>query len=228
MGCTDAAMRGNQKTVLGKDALPNSGLPETTPYLIRRVGWKPLWDKIPALELKQSYQDSPQTIHAYAQVCYNADALLVHLWAKEPHIRAVEQGLLGDPNQDSCLSFFFRPLSGDPRYLSFAFNPNGCMYLGLGRSVHDLTRLLPERTDMLFRPIAQRTEHGWEIYFQIPGVFIQRFFPNFFIGPGKFIRANCYKSGDLTTQPHYYAWNPVGGEEFTFHCPDYFGLMKLE
>lgn len=197
-------------------------------YTIQRVDWRPDWSKIPVLCIDQSYRQSPEDIHAFAQICYHADAILVHLWAEEPRIRAVEKGTLGMPCEDSCLEFFFRPVSGDPRYFNFEFNPNGCLYLGMGRSIYDLTRLVPNHGTELFYPEINRLEDGWEIFFQIPCVFIQRFFPNFFIGPKKSIWANCYKCADLTDPPHYYSWNPIESDEFTFHCPNSFGLMRFE
>ena len=146
-------------------------------YSIQRVDWRPDWTKIPVLCIDQSYQQSPRDIRAFAQICYHADAILVHLWAEEPHIRAVEKGPLGMPCEDSCLEFFFRPVSGDPRYFNFEFNPNGCMYLGIGRGIQDLTRLVPRRGADLFHPVINQSEDGWEIFFQIPCVLFKGFSP---------------------------------------------------
>ena len=197
-------------------------------YTIHRVDRRPDWSQVSIIKMEHSYLQSPDDIRAYAQIGYHADALLVHLWAEEQSIRAVETDVLGMPCEDSCLEFFFRPVSSELRYFNFEFNPNACMYLGIGQSIHDLVRLVPEDAQVLFQPKVQRFKGGWEINFQIPHQFIRRFFPTFSVAPGKTIWANCYKCSDLAEPPHYYSWSPVDCEDFTFHCPHCFGLMKFE
>ena len=39
------------------------------------------------------------------------------------------------------------------------------------------------------------------------------------------IRANCFKCGDLTVQPHYMMWNETTSETPDFHRPQDFGRM---
>ena len=42
------------------------------------------------------------------------------------------------------------------------------------------------------------------------------------------MRANCYKCGDCTVQPHYLAWNPPTSENPDFHRPQDFGALIFE
>ncbi|MEA4965489.1 MAG: carbohydrate-binding family 9-like protein [Oscillospiraceae bacterium] len=194
-------------------------------YRIQRIHSQPDWSAVPVLQIDHPYLETTQDIRAYAQLCYGAEALFVHLWAEELQIRAVEKGALGMPCEDSCLEFFFCPIEGDPRYLNLEFNPNGCFYLGIGSCVDDLTRLVPDEADQVFKPNIHRSAAGWEIFYQIPYRFILRFFPNFDAAPGTTIRANCYKCSDLSVPPHYLSWSPIQGTPFTFHRPDSFGFM---
>ena len=50
----------------------------------------------------------------------------------------------------------------------------------------------------------------------------------FTLEPGKEIRANCYKCGDLTPKPHYLSWNPSTSANPDFHRPQDFGSMTLQ
>ena len=184
---------------------------------------------IPVLLIDTPYLQTQSNVRAYAQIGYTADALLVHLWIDVPKVRAVETGPTGMPCKDSCLEFFFQPVTDDPRYINVEFNSNGCLYLGMGTCIQDLIRLLPEEDICtIFDPKIQKTERGWGIYYRIPYSFIQRLFPKFPVAPGKTIRANCFACSDLS-QPHYYlSWNPITEEPFTFHHSSCFGSMSFE
>ena len=45
---------------------------------------------------------------------------------------------------------------------------------------------------------------------------------------GKTIRANFYKCGDKTSQPHFLSWNPIALPSPDFHCPAFFGELNFE
>lgn len=184
------------------------------------------WTQIPAVQIDHLLWSPEVDITAQAQICYDEDALYVRLSAKEAQIRAENTGLTDQPCEDSCLEFFFCPYPEDSRYFNIEFNPNCCLYLGMGRGVHDLVRLLPE-TQNLLKPVSARTEDGWEITYQVPTSFVRQFFPEFAPAPGKTIRANFYKCGDLTVQKHYLAWNNMTCDTPAFHRPCDFGLLEF-
>lgn len=182
------------------------------------------WNEIPIVPIDTRLWTPEVNIEATAQVCYDADALYLRLSAKENNIRAEEKGPIGVPCQDSCLEFFFSPVADDNRYFNIEFNPEKCMYLGIGTSRYDLVRMLPNSDD-LFKACSLRTDDGWEITYQIPFSFIKLFFKDFAATPGKKMRANFYKCGDLTVQKHYFSWNPITIATPDFHRPEYFGEL---
>ena len=200
-------------------------------YTITRYTGPESWATAPKLEicepLRPQYANVP--IQAWAQVCYDDEALYVHLWAKEENIRAELHGLLDEICEDSCLEFFFQPVAGDPRYINMEFNSNGCLFLGMGTGIEDLIRLLPlEETSQIFCPEIRMIPGGWEIFYRIPYSFIRQLFPTFAVQPEMQLRANCYACSDLT-QPHYYlSWNPVATDRFTFHRSSCFGNMIIK
>lgn len=183
------------------------------------------WDAIPALSIDTLLWSPKVPITAQAQICYDSNALHIRLSAAEPNIRSEETGLLGAPCEDSCLEFFFCPDPEDSRYFNIEFNPVGCMYLGFG-GPYGLVRLIPEEAPI--QPQITRAADGWNLEYSIPYSFIRQFFPHFSPVSGGQIRANCYKCGDSTVQPHFLSWNPVDLPEPCFHCPEFFGVMRFK
>lgn len=183
------------------------------------------WNNIPVALIDKRLWTHEVDISATAQVCYDAEALYLRLTAKEANIRAEENGPLGIPCRDSCLEFFFSPVTDDPRYFNFEFNSVKCMHLGFGTGRQDSARILPKKPEELFNPCPVYTEDGWEITYRIPFSFIKLFFKDFVVAPGKKMRANFYKCGDLTVQEHYFAWNSVNNPTPDFHRPEFFGEL---
>ena len=185
------------------------------------------WAQIPVLPIDHLLWSPQVDIEAQARICYDEHALYVHMEAKESLIRAENFGPLDAPCEDSCLEFFFCPISGDNRYFNIEFNPNCCLYLGFGSGISDLIRLIPPSQELL-SPKAVKTTDGWEITYQVPVSFIRQFFPDFAPTPGTPIRGNFYKCGDLTVQEHYLSWNMVTSPTRGFHRPCDFGLLIFE
>ena len=185
------------------------------------------WEIIPKVSIDNPFATENVDISAGGQLCYDENYLYVRLFAKEEHIRAEYTGILDAPCEDSCLEFFFSPVEGDSRYLNFEFNPNCCVYFGIGTCVQDLVRLIPEN-GYPFEPQASKTEDGWEITYRIPFSLIRFFFPEFNPVSGNYMRANFYKCGDLTVKEHYFTWNKLSGDELSFHRPCDFGLLTFE
>lgn len=111
-------------------------------YIITYVENKPDWEKIPKLDINEVFGKKYDEITAEAQIAYTKEAFLVHLSTVEENFRKVETGTVGMPCEDSCLEFFFSPINDDKRYFNIEFNANGAMFLGMGSSVDDLTRLV--------------------------------------------------------------------------------------
>ena len=195
-------------------------------YTITRCNGQPDWSTVPALQIDNWMKTEPLPISAQAQVCYDNTALYIRLSAVEEHIRAELTGLLDEICEDSCLEFFFCPMAGDKRYFNIECNLNGCLFLGFGPNVDELVRLIPENPSIV--PQAKRIDGGWETVYSIPYSFIRMFFPEFSPAPGYSTRANFYKCGNKTVQPHYLVWNPVPYQRCAFHNPDAFGIVHFE
>lgn len=102
---------------------------------------------------------------------------------------------------------------------------NGAIFLGFGHGRADSIRLIPEDHKKLFNIRTNKTADGWEIFYEIPLEFLHVFYPDYDFKSGRVIRANCFKCGDLTVQPHYMMWNETTSETPDFHRPQDFGRM---
>ena len=164
-------------------------------------------------------------IHAEAKVCCDEEKLYVRLSSMENDIRAEETGFYGMPCRDSCLEFFFAPASDD-RYFNIEFNPNCAMFLGYGTGPDALCRLqtgaIPK---MIFDPVTERFDGGWQIAYSVPYSFIRIFFPDFSPKEGFSMRGNFYKCGDDTVKTHFYSWHPMPEDNKSFHNPKAFGKL---
>ena len=187
------------------------------------------WESVPVVNIDTVFKYGAEGVEASAQLAYDSEGILVHLFAKEKDIRKEETDVLGMPCYDSCLEFFFCPNPDEDRYFNIEFNPNGCMFLGLGvTNVQRVTRLVVDPKE-LFELKINFTADGWEVFYKVPVEFINRFFPEFKIASGQKIRANLYKCGDKCKQPHYLSWNPVVPlPASSFHNPKAFGEMIFE
>ncbi len=185
------------------------------------------WETVPALQVDNLQWTPPVDIRMQVQICYSSRGLHVHMRAWEKDIRATYTEPLSCVCNDSCMELFFSPVEDDLRYFNMEFNPNGCTYLGIGHSMADLVRLVPQKEDELLEKRTARLEDGWELFFTVPLSYMQVFFPQVTLAKGVRMRANCFKCGDHTVQPHFITWNKVNQPTPSFHHRCDFGLMIL-
>ena len=127
------------------------------------------------------------------------------------------------------MEFFVSPMpSNSMQYLNFEFNPAGAMYLSIGTNRNDRTVISPPNYTELFHVTTSIHDKGWNLEFNIPLSFLQRFFPELELTQGCGMRGNFYKCGDDTAHPHYGCWSLIDLPQPDFHCPDFFGHLILE
>ena len=192
-------------------------------YTLKKIVGAPNWEKIPTLQIDTAYK--PTNIRAWAQLCWDDTCIHVHLQAEEEDIRNTLTGPLDEICTDSCLEFFIRPTEA-LSYFNIEFNLNCAVYLGYGTDRYNLVRLIPHDHRELLKPVANTTQGGWEITYQIPFTFIQQFLPAFDPKEGYQFYGNCYKCGDEAVQPHHLSWSPIEGK-LDFHTPQFFGRLIL-
>lgn len=148
--------------------------------------------------------------------------IFVRFEAEEPCPRAVCEKRDDSVYNDSCMEFFFQPFADDERYINFEINPKGAFLCAVGNDRFDRI-FLGELSDCNPVSQAQINEKGWSAELFIPEQLISDVFGRpFSVADTEYIRANFYKCGDLTEQPHYTSLFPVDTQTPDFHRPEYF------
>ena len=152
-----------------------------------------------------------------------------------------EEYILGEktePNsfvfRDSCVEFFFDPLS-DGNYYNFEINCIGTTLLahGPGRRPRQyasddvIQNTLKRASSLGTQPFSEKDGgHSWEITIVIPAEALTQN-PEIQL-KGLKSRANFYKCADGTSKKHYLSWNPIQTKKPDFHRPEYFGELVFE
>lgn len=160
------------------------------------------------------------------------------IWLKyyvtEETILAKVDTINGSVSGDSCVEFFFDP-QADGNYYNFEFSCIGMPHLayGSGRGARQFMEkeIIKEQITVAStlgdEPFEERIGgHTWEMTIVIPSSVL--FKDKGIRLKGLKTKANFYKCGDKTSQPHYLSWNAVGTETPDFHRPEYFGTLIFE
>lgn len=130
--------------------------------------------------------------------------------------------------QDSCLEAFinFNPRDEQTGYINFEINANGAMWCAVGTNRHQ-RRFLREMGMDVPTPAVVVTPQGWTAALQIPLALIHGVYGDIPFEAGSRLRANFYKCGDHTEQPHYLSWALISLPRPDFHAPQFFGELTL-
>jgi hypothetical protein len=196
-------------------------------YTIKKIEGTPDWNAVPVMPMDCLMWTDSTEVAAQTQICWDAENLYIRQQAWEKNIRAEESGPMCMPCLDSCMEFFFRPTRRDA-YINVEIHPNKAIYLGYGPEPKHPIRLQISKVEELFDSQVEFTEDGWVLRYRIPFAFIRWFFPEFEAKEGTVMHGNAYKCGNKTVQKHFLAWNPIGDDVRTFHCPQYFGELIFD
>ena len=152
----------------------------------------------------------------------------MHIVAKETDPRRTQTENQTEVYKDSCVEWFvnFAPEVCD-RYFNMETNANGAMYAAFRKDRYDY-QMMEEADIESMNVQALIHEDAWEVRYQIPFALIQKYIPGYHFEDGQVIRANFYKCGDGTAQPHYGMWNEFFPEKPDFHRPEFFGEIVLD
>lgn len=209
-------------------------------YEIRRIEsrdmTKDIWDRIPAAAIDSyPWNRNGYMPEAHAQLFIAQTGFHGRLRAYETEIVAKALQYNEYVYTESCMEFFFKPdPANDDRYFNLEFNPFGTAYISLGTDRHD--RILVDRTDgcliivhssVVPETLAEYRGPFWEVEFEIPFSFIERYFGKMDFGRGKALKGNFYKCGEDMALPHHGSWNPVTAAQPDFHRPECFGDLII-
>lgn len=168
----------------------------------------------------------PSFYHCRVAVCgVSQVGIFVCMEADEPSPRAVFTDRDDPVYNDSCMEFFFQPFADDERYINFEINPNGAYLSAVGLDRYDRV-FLREISACEPEIFAYASDSGWRAELLIPERLIAEVFGrSFSVADTEYIRANCYKCGELTPSPHYASLFCVDTPTPDYHRPEFFSKI---
>lgn len=184
---------------------------------------------IDSINWKESF---PKFLSVTVRVAHDEDKLHLLYTVKGEVLRTVNNKDFQSVWEDSCVEFFMQR-EGETVYRNFECNANGVLLSAIHQTRKISERLSAAGMASILRraSITHRYENGkevsdWSMYLEIPKQVMG--FAETESLSGKKIRANFYKCGDETEEPHYLSWNPINLPQPDFHVPQFFGLLEME
>lgn len=179
----------------------------------------------------EKYQYKPEVKF---RIAHSNNQIWLKYYVSENNIMAKQSATNSSVCTDSCVEFFFDP-KGDGNYYNFEFSCIGVSHVAYGQSIRNRKFVNPEKIEMFLQTesslgkqifLEKSGDYSWELTIIIPSEIL------IFTKGVKFkklkSKANFYKCGDNTTEPHYLTWNPVKTKAPDFHQPVYFGEILFE
>ncbi len=177
-----------------------------------------------------NWADYPYQPRVTFAMAYDEAALYLKFFVEEKHIRAVETQPNGSVWEDSCCEFFCS--FDDKGYYNMETNCIGTQLLGWGtkenreRATPSLINTIQKHSTLGDQPMkSQSGQFEYQLTMIVPASAFYDHQMKFKAGDN--FRANFYKCGDKTAQPHFLSWNPITAPQPDFHRPDCFGMVEL-
>ena len=199
---------------------------------------KPEWAAISPIKIEKYMGRKPaHQPETHARIGYDDDNIYVIFHVKDRFVRAVADRCQGPVWEDSCCEFFFSP-GPDIKagYFNLEMNCGGTLLLHFSKAAKkDVTEVaatdcmqievaatLPARVDP---EITEPTD--WSIEYRLPIAILEKYTKVDRPAPGVTWKANFYKCGDKTSQPHWLTWSVIDKPEPNFHVPESFGTLEF-
>lgn len=197
---------------------------------------KPAWEKVKPVTIENRMGEEPRFRPlTAAKVLYDATNVYVIFRVHDKFVKSTVTSYNGHVSGDSCVEFFFSPNSAEPgHYFNLEVNAGGTpLIFFITNPRKSFTKLPDELISKI--EIAHSLpavvdpeiteEVTWTIECRIPLEILKQYTNVTMPRPNVIWRANFYKTGSDTSNPHYYTWSPVSNPEPNFHLPAYFGTL---
>ena len=213
---------------------------QLTQSVVINSNWdKNAWNQVPELYLGNYMGEKPSYWpDVYAKIAYDTEAIYLIFQVDDKFVRCVVDEYQGPVYTDSCVEFFFVPGSDiSEGYFNLEVNCGGTALFAFQKErgidrinipinvfneidlAHSMPRIVePEITERV----------TWTIEYRIPFDILTEFTNVTHPEPGVEWKANFYKIGDETSNPHWLTWSFVNHPVPDFHKPEYFGSLIFE
>ena len=217
-------------------------------YTVTRVK-KPVeidgnWNKAPWKKVKSITIANPMgkdpifTPTTEAKVVYDNENIYIIFRVQDQYVKSTVTEYNGNVSGDSCVEFFFSPDEDNPlHYFNLEINAGGTPLIffvtkpwtGFNKldnasiSQIEIAHSMPGVVDP---EITEPTT--WTIECRVPYSILKNYSHVTIPKPGTKWRANFYKTGSRTGNPHYFTWSKVNKATPDFHMPEYFGTLEFK
>ncbi len=201
-----------------------------------------IWEQADTIEI-DSFFTTPRAgsyqPEAKCRVLYDDKGIYLLYRVKDRYVKSTTTELNESVCRDSCVEFFVEP-DGNGSYINFEFNCGGNM---LASCINDCTKTAEGFADYQNLKHTDATEieifhtmptvvnpelvgdTTWRLGTFIPFTVFERYTNCKVPVTGTVWRANFYKCGDRTSNPHWASWSPVS--ELNFHLPQCFQAVEF-
>lgn len=179
-------------------------------------------------------EDFPKFLQVTVHAAHDGERLFLLYNVSGEKLRTVCTHDFDPVWQDSCVEFFVQRDNESTLYCNFECNANGVLLASLHQNREESIKFSTDEMASVFRhaSVIHRYEKNgnqvsdWSLYLEIPKNLL-RFAPKESLSQ-KILRANFYKCGDLTNEPHFLTWSPISTPKPNFHVPQFFGQLEME
>ena len=200
---------------------------------------KPQWKGIKSIDIKQQMGNDPQFVpKTQAKLMYDEENIYGIFRVEDNFVRSLVTEYNGNVSGDSCVEFFFAPDSNSPeKYFNLEINAGGTpLIFYVSKPWDEFVKLEAEDIEQIeiahSLPATVDPEISepttWTIEYRIPISMLEKFSKVTHPKPGTVWKANFYKTGSRTSNPHYFTWNFVDNPKPNFHLPQFFGTLKFK
>lgn len=173
----------------------------------------------------KSYPYKPAVSFAIA---YTPTHILLKYFVAEKDPKATYTAPNSNVWEDSCVEFFIS-FNEEEEYYNLEFNRLGAVLMAYGKSKNERKllndKVINEIKTLSAIKVKNKTDTHWEFTILIPfSVFLFNDISNL---NNQRCRANFYKCGDNTSEPHFLSWANIKAPAPNFHLSQYFGRLSF-
>jgi hypothetical protein len=175
---------------------------------------------------------SYKTPEVKVKMLYSNNNLYIRFHIKENYILAEKTNFQDQVCEDSCAEFFVSPTTSG--YFNFEVNCIGTIHLHFHEDRHKSTTVSNKDLETIKiatslpkgikinNPVTCPKE-GYIVEYSVPFEIFSKYSNSEVPRKNSIWHANFYKCGDLSPEPSWGTWSPVGTPKPDFHQPKYFG-----
>ncbi|MFC4870536.1 carbohydrate-binding family 9-like protein [Negadavirga shengliensis] len=199
---------------------------------------KEIWKNVDAVELTHYMGDKPAFAPVtHAKLLYDQEYIYGIFRVQDRYVQSKVTEINGHVSGDSCVEFFFSPDVESPlTYFNLEINAGGTPLLHYVTEPRKTYRVLDpdqirkiEIAHSMPREVVPELvkDTVWTIEYKVPLAMLSQYGKVTIPAPGVKWKANFYKTGSRTGNPHYFTWNKVDNPKPDFHLPRFFGTIKF-